>query len=143
MIKQKTTFDFPNMFDIDTGKTRMLTGLKATNSNIGLLLRTSLFETFGDPGTGSRLAEYLFSPNSEMIKDLILDHLKSVLEQKQPDIRVIYIDLYSYDNDEGTVHIRLDYQDLTTGQICQNSVNINYDDFRDKEGNIDWQRVQV
>ena len=134
-IVEKTTFDFPNMFDIDTGKTRVLSGLKATNSNIGLLLRTAVFETFGDPTTGTRLSEYLFSPNAEMMKDLIIDHLKSILEQKQPDIQVIFINLYSNENEEEVLHLQIDYQDLNTGQYCQNSLNINYNELKSKEGN--------
>ena len=127
-VVTKTTFDFPNMFDIDTGKTRMLSGLKATNSNIGLLLRTSVDEILGDPSTGSRLSEYLFSPSSDLIKDLIVEHLSSLLEAKQPDIKVIYINVYSDENYHNTVHIQVDYQDLTTGQYCQNSQDITYEE---------------
>ena len=46
-VKEKTSFAFPEMFDLDTGKTKMFTGIRATNSNIGLLLRTSVSEMFG------------------------------------------------------------------------------------------------
>ena len=109
MIKEKTTFRFPDMFDIQTGKTVMISGLKATNSNIGLLLRTSLYELFGDPSLGSQLNRFLFTPNVDLIRDLITDHVRNVLEKRQPDIKVVYVDVYQ-DPDKGeTVHIQIDY----------------------------------
>lgn len=134
VITEKTTFDFPNMFDLDTGKTRMLSGLKATNSNMGLLLRTSLFEIFGDPSTGSKLLQYLFAPNIDLVRDMISDHVVSLLEKKQPDIKVIFIDVFSYDGEENTVHIQLDYKDLNTGQICKNSTRIDVDQLKERSG---------
>ena len=60
-IDEKRTFSFPEMFDINTGKTTLISGLKATNNNIGLLLRTSIYELLGDPSMGSKLVEYLFA----------------------------------------------------------------------------------
>lgn len=132
MIKEKTTFNFPEMFDLDTGKTKMISGLKATNSNMGLLLRTSIFEIFGDPSTGSRLREYLFTPNMDLIRDIIKDHIMNILEKKQTDVQVIFLDVFSYDGDENTVHIQIDYKDLNTGQICKNTSKIDVDELKEK-----------
>lgn len=132
MVKEKTTFNFPEMFDLDTGKTKMISGLKATNSNIGLLLRTSIFEIFGDPSTGSRLREYLFTPNMDLIRDIIKDHIMNILEKKQTDVQVIFLDVFSYDGDENTVHIQIDYKDLNTGQICKNTSKIDVDELKEK-----------
>lgn len=133
-IVEKTTFNFPEMFDIDTGKTKMISGLKATNSNVGLLLRTAIFEILGDPSTGTRLREYLFAPNMDLIRDIISDHITNVLEKKQTDIQIIFLDVFSYDNDENTVHIQLDYKDLNTGQICKNTHRIDIEELREKGG---------
>lgn len=132
MVKEKTTFNFPEMFDLDTGKTKMISGLKATNSNIGLLLRTSIFEIFGDPSTGSRLREYLFTPNMDLIRDIIKDHIMNILEKKQTDVQIIFLDVFSYDGDENTVHIQIDYKDLNTGQICKNTSKIDIDELKEK-----------
>ncbi len=132
MVKEKTTFSFPEMFDLDTGKTKMISGLKATNSNIGLLLRTSIFEIFGDPSTGSRLREYLFAPNMDLVRDIIREHITNVLEKKQTDIQVIFLDVFSYNGDENTVHIQIDYKDLNTGQICKNTSRIDVEELREK-----------
>lgn len=132
MVKEKTTFSFPEMFDLDTGKTKMISGLKATNSNIGLLLRTSVFEIFGDPSTGSRLREYLFAPNMDLVRDIIREHITNVLEKKQTDIQVIFLDVFSYNGDENTVHIQIDYKDLNTGQICKNTSRIDIEELREK-----------
>ncbi|WP_299995962.1 hypothetical protein [uncultured Clostridium sp.] len=132
MVKEKTTFSFPEMFDLDTGKTKMISGLKATNSNIGLLLRTSVFEIFGDPSTGSRLREYLFAPNMDLVRDIIREHITNVLEKKQTDIQVIFLDVFSYNGDENTVHIQIDYKDLNTGQICKNTSRIDVEELREK-----------
>lgn len=132
MIKEKTTFNFPEMFDIDTGKTKMISGLKATNSNMGLLLRTSIFEIFGDPSTGSRLREYLFTPNMDLIRDIIKDHIMNILEKKQTDVQVIFLDVFSYEGDENTVHIQIDYKDLNTGQLCKNTSRIDVDELKEK-----------
>lgn len=118
-VKQKASFAFPEMFNIDTGKTMLVTGLKATNTNIGLLLRTSVYEMFGDPAMGSRLLEYLFAPNADLIRDMIIDHLRNVLEKQQPDIEVTYINLEYEENKEETIHIKVDYIDKNTGQYYQ------------------------
>lgn len=118
-IKEKASFAFPEMFNIDTGKTMLVTGLKATNSNIGLLLRTSVYEMFGDPAMGSKLLEYLFAPNADLIRDMIVDHLRNVLEKQQTDIEVTYINLEYEENKEETIHIKIDYIDKSTGQYYQ------------------------
>lgn len=115
-IKIKTTFAFPEMFDLDTGKTKMFTGIRATNSNIGLLLRTSISEMFGDPYMGSRLAEFLFAPDIELVRDLITEHIRSVLENQQPTIEVQFVNLYYEENKEDTLHIKIDYFDKEVGE---------------------------
>lgn len=129
MIKEKTTFSFPDMFDIKTGRTKMISGLKATNSNIGLLLRTSLYELFGDPSLGSQLNRFLFTPNVDLIRDLITDHIRNVLEKRQTDIKVVFVDVYQDEDNGNTVHIQVDYQDLNTGQYCKNSLRLTGEDF--------------
>ena len=115
-VKEKTSFAFPEMFDLDTGKTKMFTGIRATNSNIGLLLRTSVSEMFGDPYMGSRLVEFLFSPDIELIRDIITDHIRSVLEKQQPNIVVNYVNLEYEENKEDIIYIKIDYYDKEVGQ---------------------------
>lgn len=138
-IKEKTTFSFPNMFDIETGKTKMISGLKATNSNMGLLLRTSVFDLFGDPAMGSKLVQYLFLPDMELLKDAIIDHLKIVLENQQKDITVMYLGITHHTEDiPGTLHIEIDYHDNNTGQNCKNSTSISLDELKLKEATFNW-----
>ena len=115
-IKEKTSFAFPEMFDLDTGKTKMFSGIRATNTNIGLLLRTSVSEMFGDPYMGSRLVEFLFAPDIALVRDLITEHIQSVLEKQQPDITVQYVNLEYEENKEDTIYIKIDYYDKSVGQ---------------------------
>ena len=107
-IKEKTSFAFPEMFDLDTGKTKMFSGIRATNTNIGLLLRTSVSEMFGDPYMGSRLVEFLFAPDIALVRDLITEHIQSVLEKQQPNITVQYVNLEYEENKERFHGIGLD-----------------------------------
>ena len=131
-IKEKTSFAFPEMFDLDTGKTKMFTGIRATNSNIGLLLRTSVSEMFGDPYMGSRLVEFLFAPDIALVRDLITEHIQSVLEKQQPDITVQYVNLEYEENKEDTIYIKIDYYDKSVGQYYTSISDIDLSQVRNK-----------
>ena len=131
-IKEKTSFAFPEMFDLDTGKTKMFSGIRATNTNIGLLLRTSVSEMFGDPYMGSRLVEFLFAPDIALVRDLITEHIQSVLEKQQPDITVQYVNLEYEENKEDTIYIKIDYYDKSVGQYYTSISDIDLSQVRNK-----------
>lgn len=133
-VKEKASFAFPEMFNIDTGKTMLVTGLKSTNTNIGLLLRTSVFEMFGDPAMGSKLVEFLFAPDIDLIRDVIVDHLQSVLEKQQPNIEVTYINLEYEEGKEETVHIKVDYYDKEVGQYYNSISSISLSELKTEGG---------
>ena len=65
---------------------------------------------------GSRLAEFLFSPDIELIRDIIADHIRSVLEKQQPNIVVNYVNLEYEENKEDIIYIKIDYYDKEVGQ---------------------------
>ena len=71
----------------------------------------------------------------ELIRDLIVDHLNKVLEQKQKDIEVTYINLEFEENEEETVHIKIDYYDKTSGQYYYSISNIDLNELQSKGGN--------
>lgn len=131
-IKEKTSFAFPKMFDLDTGKTKMFSGIRATNTNIGLLLRTSVSEMFGDPYMGSRLVEFLFAPDIALVRDLITEHIQSVLEKQQPNITVQYVNLEYEENKEDTIYIKIDYYDKSVGQYYTSISDIDLSQVRNK-----------
>ena len=131
-VKEKTSFAFPEMFDLDTGKTKMFSGIRATNTNIGLLLRTSVSEMFGDPYMGSRLVEFLFAPDIALVRDLITEHIQSVLEKQQPDITVQYVNLEYEENKEDTIYIKIDYYDKSVGQYYTSISDIDLSQVRNK-----------
>lgn len=131
-IKEKTSFAFPEMFDLDTGKTKMFSGIRATNTNIGLLLRTSVSEMFGDPYMGSRLVEFLFAPDIALVRDLITEHIQSVLEKQQPNITVQYVNLEYEENKEDTIYIKIDYYDKSVGQYYTSISDIDLSQVRNK-----------
>ena len=131
-IKEKTSFAFPELFDLDTGKTKMFSGIRATNTNIGLLLRTSVSEMFGDPYMGSRLVEFLFAPDIALVRDLITEHIQSVLEKQQPDITVQYVNLEYEENKEDTIYIKIDYYDKSVGQYYTSISDIDLSQVRNK-----------
>ena len=131
-IKEKTSFAFPEMFDLDTGKTKMFSGIRATNTNIGLLLRTSVSEMFGDPYMGSRLVEFLFAPDIALVRDFITEHIQSVLEKQQPYITVQYVNLEYEENKEDTIYIKIDYYDKSVGQYYTSISDIDLSQVRNK-----------
>lgn len=131
-IKEKTSFAFPEMFDLDTGKTKMFSGIRSTNTNIGLLLRTSVSEMFGDPYMGSRLVEFLFAPDIALVRDLITEHIQSVLEKQQPNITVQYVNLEYEENKEDTIYIKIDYYDKSVGQYYTSISDIDLSQVRNK-----------
>lgn len=131
-IKEKTSFAFPEMFDLDTGKTKMFSGIRATNTNIGLLLRTSVSEMFGDPYMGSRLVEFLFAPDIALVRDLITEHIQSVLEKQQPNITVQYVNLEYEENKEDIIYIKIDYYDKSVGQYYTSISDIDLSQVRNK-----------
>lgn len=137
-IKEKTSFAFPEMFDLDTGKTKMFSGIRATNTNIGLLLRTSVSEMFGDPYMGSKLVEFLFAPDIALVRDLITEHIQSVLEKQQPNITVQYVNLEYEENKEDTIYIKIDYYDKSVGQYYTSISDIDLSQVRNQtEGGND------
>ena len=137
-IKEKISFAFPEMFDLDTGKTKMFSGIRATNTNIGLLLRTSVSEMFGDPYMGSKLVEFLFAPDIALVRDLITEHIQSVLEKQQPNITVQYVNLEYEENKEDTIYIKIDYYDKSVGQYYTSISDIDLSQVRNQtEGGND------
>lgn len=135
-VKEKASYSFPEMFNIDTGKTMLVTGLKSTNTNIGLLLRTSVLELLGDPAMGSRLVEFLFAPDIDLIRDVIVDHLQSVLEKQQPNIEVTYVNLEYEEGQEETVHIKIDYYDKEVGQYYSSISSVSLSELKTGTGGM-------
>lgn len=64
---------FPNMFDIDSGQTKLDGGITSINRCIGLILTSAKGELFGDPEYGSDLYALLFNQFSMTLVDTIKD----------------------------------------------------------------------
>ena len=87
---------------------------------------------------GSRLVEFLFSPDIELIRDIITDHIRSVLEKQQPNITVNYVNLEYEENKEDVIYIKIDYYDKEVGQYYTTISDIDLTQVRNQTegGNI-------
>lgn len=114
-VKEQTTIKFPNIFNIDTGRSQLSTGQVSISTNLALLLRTSPGELFGDPYFGSRLTEYLFDPNREALRDIIQEEIYTVVNRYEPRAEITWIDFWVDENKENILHIKITYKNVNTG----------------------------
>ncbi len=80
---------FPNMFNTNsTNVWKSTEHLEATKQNSILLLQCERGELFGDPYFGLLFKRYLFSQNSIILKDTIIDMIYTQLALFIPQITV-------------------------------------------------------
>lgn len=114
-IKEQATFKFPNIVNLDTGRTELATGQVSISTCLALLLRTSPGELFGDPAFGSRLTEYLFDPNRELLRDIIQDEVYAVVSKYEPRAELTGIDFEVPEEEPTKLYIKITYRNKNTG----------------------------
>lgn len=70
---------------------------------------------FGDPYFGSRLTEYLFDPNRDLLKDIIQEEVFNAIQKYEPRAKLVSVDFYSDENKENLLHIKITYINRNTG----------------------------
>lgn len=110
----KTTINFPNITSLVSGKNTFVNSYESINECIGLLLRTSKGEMFGDPQFGCNLMKYIHEPNDSILQDLAREDIVSAISRYEPRVTVNTenIDIYSEDN---KVYITIQYIINSTG----------------------------
>ena len=77
---------FPEMFN--SNSTNTIKDLDATRQNTLLLLKSEKGEFISDPYFGIRLKRYLYSQNSYILKDVIVDEIYTQLALFMPQLTV-------------------------------------------------------
>lgn len=77
---------FPNMFT--SYKTLTVSDNDATANNLQLLLSSEKCSLLGDPFFGTQLRQVIYSQNSVIIKDLIIDQIYSAITTFMPQLKV-------------------------------------------------------
>ena len=130
-LKEQRTFKFPNMVNLNTGKTELVSQEASISTCLGLLLRTSPGELFGDPFFGSRLTEYLFDPNRDALQDIIQEEIFSAAEKYEPRARITGINFYVDEYKENILHVSITYINRNTGitEVFRDALNLNDIDY--------------
>lgn len=129
--KEQRTFKFPNIVNLNTGKHELVSTEESISTCLGLLLRTSPGELFGDPFFGSKLTEYLFDPNRDLLRDIIQEEVFRSVERYEPRARVTGINFYIDEKNENKLHISITYMNRNTGvtEIFRDTLNLNDVDY--------------
>lgn len=129
-LKEQSTFKFPNIVNLNTGRNELTQGEISISTCLALLLRTSPGELFGDPYFGSRLTEYLFDPNRDVLRDIIQDEIYNVVNKYEPRAQITAIDFYVDEYKENILHIKISYINKNTGlsELFQDTLNLDDED---------------
>lgn len=77
---------FPNMFT--SSRTLTISDHDATASNLQLLLSSEKCSLLGDPFYGTQLRQVIYSQNSVVIQDLVIDQIYSAITAFMPQLKV-------------------------------------------------------
>ena len=115
---------FPNMFNTNsTNVWRSNEYLEATKQNSELLLQCQRGELFGDPYFGLLFKQYLFSQNSSILRDQLVDMIYTQLAIFIPQIKI----------ERKNIHIIRDKQ---KGKVICRFSGINQIDFTNNTFNL-------
>lgn len=78
---------FPKIFKNKTSS-NIIIDKEATLSNLKILLGSEKGQFLGDPYFGIRLKRYLFEPNNNVLKDIIIDEIYSQIKTFMPQLIV-------------------------------------------------------
>jgi len=85
---------FPDMFT--TSRTKLYEDREATLSNLKLLLLSFKGNLLGDPYFGTNIHKIIYSNNTQILKDLIVDDIYVAISQFMPQLRVARKDIDIY-----------------------------------------------
>jgi phage baseplate assembly protein W len=111
---------FPKLFN--SNSTRVWTSSEyamATGQNIRLLLNCAREELLGDPYFGVTIKQFMFDPNSPVLRDIITDIIYTQLAIFIPQVKIRREDIYVYVDRKGSLQCtfscisQLDYQTLS------------------------------
>jgi phage baseplate assembly protein W len=97
-----------------TGKTVLVTDSESINESLTLLIKTVKGELFGDPGYGTNIIRFIYEPNDDILKELIIDDLLQSIPLYEKRIKVTSSDI-NIISDENAVYISIKYTIITSG----------------------------
>lgn len=80
------SLSFPDMFT--TTRTKLFSERDATLSNLKLLLLSFKGQLLGDPYFGTNIHKIIYSNNTQILQDLIIDDIYVAIAQFMPQLRV-------------------------------------------------------
>lgn len=104
-----TSILHPNEFNEVSGETQYCREIDSINQSIRLILLTSTEELFGDPGYGSKLQEYIYHYEGELLYGLLKDEIIRCLSNFEPRIIVRRDDITIDDEYNRTIKINIKY----------------------------------
>jgi phage baseplate assembly protein W len=107
---------FPPEFDVNTGKTVMVSGVEDINQSLYILFTTEIGERVMQPNYGSALKSMLFESINEHFKSYMRMVLVRSIALFEARIKPLSIDFISDNEMEGRYLMSLDYMVLSTRQ---------------------------
>lgn len=117
-----TSIRHPNEFSAVSGKTQLVKEINSINQSIGLLLKTTKGELYGDPYFGSSLFSLIFSDvNGETLYQLIKEEIVKTLTEQETRILISEEDITIQDAGF-SLNISMAYQIRNTNYRGQTAV---------------------
>lgn len=111
-----TTIKFPNMFNIMTGKTQVVSGVESIQNSLKILLKSNIYELLGDPQYGCKLTQEMFEPDSNILADIIKHDIVNAIRTYEPRI-ILSEDDITVKSDRNNIYITISYHLVKTGTI--------------------------
>ena len=80
------SFGWPEMFN--GSRAKLVEDHQATTNNLKLMLKSPRTSLFGDPYFGTELQKVIYSPNSGIIQDLVIDDIYSSIQVFIPQLKL-------------------------------------------------------
>lgn len=102
----------PKMFDRKTKGSIIVTGIPLVNSYLKILLLSLKNELLSDPNYGCTLKSLVFSPNDEILSDMVKDSIVEAIRLYADSIIVRFEDItITQDDDKISISINYKFSD--------------------------------
>jgi phage baseplate assembly protein W len=109
-------WEFPPRFDKGSNSNAMLAGQNKVENSIYVIIHTKIGERILRNEFGSTIYELVFEALNENMKTYMSDALKRSLENNEPRINVLKVDLIQEDPSLGRVDISIQYRLIETNE---------------------------
>jgi len=97
------------------GEIKMSSYEKSVEESIYIILSTKTGERVYNSEFGCRIHELMFEPNNVRTKSLAKRYVQEALEEFEPRIKTLEVDVYS--DDEKSININIEYEIINTNVV--------------------------